>query len=346
MQKHNQESNIRYFWRSDSNPFSDLQLAEWQPYDLEDIIILEEGYQKYLTDNKFEEVQLKKASSYKVNFSTWTQFFLNDTTRQRPLKREASIIELKDHNTKPTQFFWRSDPNPFSSKEKALWSPYNDEDSKFLEASFQKYSAGNGLVLVKLGDKYNIDFKNMIQVSISDPEKKRPIKRENNSKLDDNNYYCSDGNFKTKHLFSKNSFCPEHPNSFLKIPKFLTENFDFKCKLGSGSFGFVFQVFDHEDQVLKALKLIKLDDFNDGYVTVLKKISHQNIIHYFRSKSLEEDVGFLLMELCDSDLDALIRENKLSFEEKLKIFKQICKGIKYFHNVKCIFIFINNSFLF
>ena len=151
-------------------------------------------------------------------------------------------------------------------------------------------------------------------------------------------YYCSYENCKTKNLFSKNSCCPEHPHSCLEIPKFLTENFDFRCKLGSGSFGFVFQVFDHEDQELKALKLIKQIDFKDGDVTVLKKINHRNIIRYFRSKSLAKDVGFLLMELCDSDLNALIRENKLSFEEKVKIFKQICKGIKHFHNVKPIFI--------
>ena len=335
MSKKDQEVKIKYSWRSDSNPFSDSENAVWQPYDDEDIIAIEEGYQKYLSNNAFEEINLKKASNYKVNFSTWMQSCLSDLTRIRIFKREISKEEQKTENPK---FFWRSDKDPFSPIENAEWTPYDSETSKFLESSYQKYRDGQGPNVVKLGDKYNIDFQFMMQISIADIKRQRPIKKENPSKPKTTKtnkiYYCSNNNCKSKKLFYNDSLCLEHPSLRLEIPEYLVNLFDFKCKLGSGSFGFVFQVYDYEDQEVKALKLVKLDNFKDGDVIVLKKLSHPNIIRYFRSKAFAKDLGFLLMEFCESDLHSLIKEKKLNFKDKLKIFKQICKGIKYCHKVK------------
>lgn len=334
MQKKDQELKIQYLWRSDSNPDSDSKNAQWKSYDDEDITVIEEGYQKYSANNIYKEVNLKKAANYKVDFSSWIQSCVNDFNRQRPFKREISILEIKKPKDENPQFFWRSDKDPFSKEEIAEWTPYDSEESKFLETSYQKYLSGQGPNVVKLGDKYNVDFKYMMQIHILDTKRQRPVKREQTLKPKTNKkYFCSSKTCKSNKIFSDDSFCNEHPNSYMEIPKFLVNLFEFKKKLGSGAFGFVFQVYDIEDQEIKALKLLKIEDFEDGDVTVLKKLQHPNIIRYFRSKAFSNDFGFVLMEFCDSELNSLIKENQISFEDKLKIFKQICKGIKYFHSV-------------
>ena len=96
-------------------------------------------------------------------------------------------------------------------------------------------------------------------------------------------------------------------------------------------------VEDPSDKVEKALKLIRLDDSSadDREIDTLKNLHHQNIIRYFASGVIGEECQFVLMELGDYDLSAMIQEKKLTnFEEKLNIFKQICKGIQYIHKVE------------
>ena len=169
-----------YFWRSDTDPFSSLENATWRPYDEEDNCILEEGYQKYLlnSENDFE-LALKKASNYKVNFKLWRQSSLINASLQIPFKRE----EIIDQDI--PEFFWRSDKDPYSSEEKASWSPYDYGDSLYLEKSYQMFINEGGPAVIDLGSKskYSIDFKNWIQFQKSKPNKQRPIIRGNSEKI-------------------------------------------------------------------------------------------------------------------------------------------------------------------
>ena len=166
-----------YFWRSDADPFSSLRYATWRPYDDEDNLILEEGYQKFLIDENEFEITLEKAISYKVNFKLWKQISTLNSFLQRPFKRE----EIADEDI--PEYFWRSDTDPFSSEEKASWSPYDYGDSLFLEDSYQKFINGVGPAVVDLGKKYQIDFKNWIQFQKLKPSKQRPIMRGRSEKI-------------------------------------------------------------------------------------------------------------------------------------------------------------------
>lgn len=147
------------------------------------------------------------------------------------------------------------------------------------------------------------------------------------------NFYCRIAG--CTELFVESAEHTKHKSSIVPIPtEFKTLNFI--KKLGQGAFGFVFKVFDCSDKQEKALKLIPIDDSSllDGDIDTLKTLYHQNIIRYFMSGIVGEDCAFVLMELCDYDLEEVIKKKKITnFEQQLKIFKQICKGIEYVHLV-------------
>ena len=170
----------QYFWRSDRNHFSSEIHASWECYHEEDNLIIEEAYQEFLLNN-LTEIKLRKASDYKINFQLWKQISLNNSSAQRAIKRELqkNFIEIPE-------YFWRSDQNPFSSEENAIWTPYDYGDSIFLEKSYNDYLGGQGPVEIDLGKAYRINFKHWLQKSKHDPDKQRPIlrslsKRQNSS---------------------------------------------------------------------------------------------------------------------------------------------------------------------
>lgn len=137
-------------------------------------------------------------------------------------------------------------------------------------------------------------------------------------------------------LYQKRSDHPSHANSLQKIPTQL-QNFRFEEKIGQGAMGAVFKVHDTLDREQKALKLISINDsaLLDGDINNLKKLHHQYIIHYYGSGSIGDEYYWVLMELCDSDLEQAIQQKRFSsFEQKVEVFKQICKGIQYFHKVR------------
>ena len=76
-------SNYKFFWRSDPDPFSDLQNAMWTPYDEGDCQFLENHYQI-----QSPEVFLGEPPKYKVIFKKMMQINLKETWRQRPIRRE------------------------------------------------------------------------------------------------------------------------------------------------------------------------------------------------------------------------------------------------------------------
>lgn len=147
------------------------------------------------------------------------------------------------------------------------------------------------------------------------------------------NYFCQKQ--KCDQLFNNHSEHPLHKNSLLRIPEELS-SYEFKKKLGQGAFGVVFLVYDSSDKQEKVIKLIRIEEsLIDGDIDILKRLHHSNIIGYYGSGVIRDECAYVLMELCDDDLDKMIKEKRFAtFEDRLKIFKQICKGIQYFHKVK------------
>jgi len=92
---------------------------------------------------------------------------------------QAEIILKKQpqHQKEPEsiRFFWRSDPNSWSSTLDATWSPYDEGDGNFLEEEYQKYQRNTQIITTLR--KHKIDFKNWLQININDTTKQRPIKR-------------------------------------------------------------------------------------------------------------------------------------------------------------------------
>ena len=97
-------------------------------------------------------------------------------------KNKPENIE-KDYGTEEFKFFWRSDPDPWSEKYNATWSPYVEGDNIFLEEQYQIYlekvKNGKEPQMTTLGNppQYRIDFKNWVQININESSKQRAIIR-------------------------------------------------------------------------------------------------------------------------------------------------------------------------
>ena len=149
-------------------------------------------------------------------------------------------------------------------------------------------------------------------------------------------YFCE--NTKCYSLFSSHSEHEKHSDCLQRLPIDLREKFNFQNKLGQGGFGYVFKIIDPKDSKEKALKIIKMienEKFNDPEIEIIKlrDLHHQNIMKYYRTKKLGSQTWYILMELCDTDLETMIAKEELNtFEKKIEIFLQICAGIQYLHN--------------
>lgn len=152
-------------------------------------------------------------------------------------------------------------------------------------------------------------------------------------------YYCE---MKSCHsLYSSQSNHEKHSDCLRKLPSTLRKLFKFEKKLGQGGFGYVFKILDREDDKTKALKIIKIFDKNEEIDEIellqLKDLHHQNIVKYYRTNKLGSQSCFILMELCESDLQTAIDNDELTtFEKKMEIFLQICSGIQFLHDEVCI----------
>ena len=158
-------------------------------------------------------------------------------------------------------------------------------------------------------------------------------------------YYCPKP--ECTELFLKRAEHSLHESALLKFPSQL-KSFEFKRKIGQGSYGVVFEVFDNLDKEPKVLKYISIDNSSsvDGNINNLKKLNHQYIIHYFGSGIIGDDFAYVIMELCDTDLGKMMEKKELStFPQKVKMFKEICKGIHYLHKVIIIFLSFFSIFL-
>ena len=104
-------SQFKFFWRSDPDPFSPQKNSTWTPYDEGDSQFLEEQFQLYL-QNKNPEVLLGTPPKYKIDFKKWLQINLNETWRQRPIKRDlpSNMINIVRFNRFDADVFHKDQP--------------------------------------------------------------------------------------------------------------------------------------------------------------------------------------------------------------------------------------------
>ena len=83
----------------------------------------------------------------------------------------AEVTIKKSNSEKSVEWFWQSNPNPWSKSEPVKWSQYSDVQNLIIEEAFC-----NKKLKVEL-DGYDIDFEHNVQISKEDENKQRPVKR-------------------------------------------------------------------------------------------------------------------------------------------------------------------------
>ena len=84
------------------------------------------------------------------------------------MSQQASAIT--DPSTE-IEWVWQSNPDPWSKTQKPEWSHYSDVENLIIEEAFSTNHAH------AMMDGYCIDFKHRVQISDSDKNKQRPVKR-------------------------------------------------------------------------------------------------------------------------------------------------------------------------
>ena len=112
MEKSESSSEYRYFWRSDPDPFSPPSKSTWTPYDEGDCEFLEKKFQRHL-QNKNPDVVLGNPPKYKIDFKNWLQINLDETWRQRPIKRDlpSNMINIVRFNRFDADVLHDKQPN-------------------------------------------------------------------------------------------------------------------------------------------------------------------------------------------------------------------------------------------
>ena len=139
---------------------------------------------------------------------------------------------------------------------------------------------------------------------------------------------------------------------------------DFKIikELGKGSYGTVYTVKSLINSNIYVMKKMELNHLNPRQqnecyreVSILKKVSHKNIIKYY-SSFLENNILYIIMEYAElGDLYSLIKHYKkhskfFSELELWKISSEILSGLDYLHShniihrdIKCLNLFITKD---
>jgi len=114
-------------------------------------------------------------------------------------------------------------------------------------------------------------------------------------------------------------------------------------KLAETLNGTIYRVKSYIDKKEYALKKVLLyeDLYEPGKyireIETLASLDHPNVLRYY-SSWIQRDIEskylalFILTEICESDLEEYINNNKLNKKDKKRIVKQIIESIKYIHS--------------
>jgi eukaryotic-like serine/threonine-protein kinase len=112
-------------------------------------------------------------------------------------------------------------------------------------------------------------------------------------------------------------------------------------QIGTGGMGEVYRAFRADDQYQKrvAIKLVRAGQ-DSGFALsrfrnkrqILASLDHPNIARLLDGSTTEEGVPYFVMELIEGQpIDEYCTNHKLSVNERLKLFLQVCSAVQYAH---------------
>lgn len=140
--------------------------------------------------------------------------------------------------------------------------------------------------------------------------------------------------------FSRGKHCKDN-DDFIQISSDLFEIFEFHRFLGQGGEASVFHV-SYGDGENYAIKIKTFDDDQIDHeieaLNYLKEFQSEGIVKYYDSEcaviveNKENKINLaILLELCDTSLDKILKKNNLSQKQFISYCKQICEAIRTLH---------------
>ena len=114
-----------------------------------------------------------------------------------------------------------------------------------------------------------------------------------------------------------------------------------KDNIGKGSFSKVYRGYKQDSDDVFAIKKIyrkndnKFEDYIRKEIEIMEKLNHKNIIKLY-DKYYTDKYIYLILELCNSDLDKYIKNNNLCERDIKFIMKQIVDALKYMMDNKIV----------
>ncbi len=141
---------------------------------------------------------------------------------------------------------------------------------------------------------------------------------------------------KTKTKCNTNEINPEKVKKFLEATKSpILESFELQDYIGSGSESIVFKAKKKDSEHVVALKLITKKKTIINEINILRKLNNKNIIEYYDSKNVNDELDYIVMEYGNYNLRDFQKNllKKKTFSESLLCYitYQILNGLKYCH---------------
>ncbi len=117
--------------------------------------------------------------------------------------------------------------------------------------------------------------------------------------------------------------------------------YELVCQIGAGGMGEVYRAFRADDQYRKevAIKLVRtgpgatltMERFRNER-QILATLEHPNICLMLDGGTTQEGLPYFVMELIEGKpIDVYCNEHRLSIQERLKLFLQVCSAVQYAH---------------
>ena len=135
-----------------------------------------------------------------------------------------------------------------------------------------------------------------------------------------------------KKLYNNKSEDPDHKSDLQKVPRSFFDQYSFDSFLGKGSFGVVLKVINKVDHSFSAMKIMKHEE--EAEMKILTHLEHPNIISY-KTALEDQKKKFLavITDFAEEDFDNKITKQKLTEQQILDYFTQMCKAVSYLHNL-------------